>query len=150
MLKKIFAPGNDTFSTSLALLMFRLWLGLTLMLNHGLAKLEGYKEMASSFADPLGIGHAPSLALAIFAEVFASGLIVLGLATRFASLVLIINMAVAFFMVHKRALSGQHSGELAFIYLAGYVVLLLAGPGKISLDSKVFGGRKSTKSAEEK
>src|SRR5258706_3116192 len=121
MLKKLFAPGNDSFVTSFGLIIFRIWLGLTLMLNHGLAKLENFKDMSSDFADPLGIGPATSLALVIFAEVFASGLLVLGLATRFASVVLIVNMGVAFFMVHKHSLSGQHSGELAFIYLAGYV-----------------------------
>jgi putative oxidoreductase len=43
-------------------------------------------------------------------------------------------------MVHKTALSGEHSGELAFIYLAGYVVLLIAGGGKISVDQALFGG----------
>jgi hypothetical protein len=48
-------------------------------------------------------------------------------------------------MIHKHSLSGQHSGELAFIYLAGNVMLLLAGPGKISLDSRVFGGKKTAK-----
>src|SRR5690242_4434364 len=95
MLKKLFSPGNLPCSTNIALLIFRLWLGLTLMLNHGLGKLKGFNEMASNFADPLGIGHAPSLVLAIFAEVIASGLLVLGLTTRFAALVLIINMGVA-------------------------------------------------------
>ena len=145
MLKKLFAPGNDSLAVSVGLLSFRIWLGLTLMLNHGMGKLQKYKEMSSSFSDPFGIGPSASLALVIFAEVFASGLLVLGLVTRFATAVLIINMSVAFFIAHKGALSGQHSGELAFIYLAGYVMLLLAGPGTISLDSRVFGGKKAAK-----
>jgi uncharacterized membrane protein YphA (DoxX/SURF4 family) len=36
-------------------------------------------------------------------------------------------------------LSGNHSGELAFMYLMGYVTLLLAGPGRFSVDRVVFG-----------
>lgn len=142
MIKKLFAPGNDTVAVSAALLVFRLWLGLTVLLNHGMGKLKGFSDMSSSFADPFGIGPAPSLALVVFAEVFASGLLVLGLASRFAALVLGINMAVAFFMAHKGALSGQHSGELPFIYLAGYVLLLVAGPGKLSLDAALCGTTK--------
>jgi uncharacterized membrane protein YphA (DoxX/SURF4 family) len=53
--------------------------------------------------------------------------------------VLIINMTVAFVGVHQRALSGEHSGELAFLYLMAYVVLFLAGPGRISADKIFFG-----------
>jgi putative oxidoreductase len=54
-------------------------------------------------------------------------------------------MAVAFIYGHKLSLSGNHSGELAFIYLAGFVTLLLAGGGSISLDQSVFkgGGKKA-------
>jgi putative oxidoreductase len=64
--------------------------------------------------------------------------LIAGLVTRFGALVLTINMSVAFFMAHKAALSGEHSGELAFIYLAAYVTLLFAGAGRISLDKIIF------------
>ena len=140
MLKKLFAPGGDSAATSIGLLLLRLWLGLTLLLNHGSGKLKGFSDLAPNFPDPLRIGHSASLGLVVFAEVVCSLLLIMGLLTRFAALVLAINMTVAFFMVHKTALSGEHSGELAFIYLAGYVVLLIAGGGKISVDQALFGG----------
>jgi putative oxidoreductase len=139
MFKKIFDPGNDSKLTSLALLVLRVWLGVEMLWIHGSAKLRGFSEMSGSFPDPLHIGHTPSLVLAVFAECFASLLLVLGLATRFGALVLAINMTVAFFMVHQAVLMGEHSGELAFIYLAGYITLLLAGGGKFSADMLVFG-----------
>ena len=138
MWARIFAPGNDSFLTSAGLLVLRLWLGLTLLLNHGLGKLKTFDSMASGFADPLHVGHTTSLVLAVFAECVAAALVAAGLITRFAALVLTIQMGVAFFMVHKGALSGSHSGELAFIYLAGFLALLLAGPGQISLDKRIF------------
>jgi len=150
MLKKVFAPGNDSFCTSLALLILRVWLGLTLLLNHGASKLTGFSSLAPNFPDPLGIGHSASLALTVFAEVFASLLLVMGFLTRFAALVLVINMTVAFSLVHRGTLSGAHSGELAFIYLAGYVTLLIAGAGRISVDKSVFGGASKTHPASGK
>jgi putative oxidoreductase len=52
-------------------------------------------------------------------------------------------MSVAFFLVHKMALKGPGSGELAFTYLAAFVVLLLAGPGRFALDAKWAKGRSS-------
>ena len=141
MLKSIFAPGNDSLPTSFGLLILRLWLGLTMLINHGVGKLTGFSEKASGFPDPFSIGHQGSLALAVFAEVVASLLLVSGFLTRFAALVLAINLATAFLIVHKASLSGKTSGELAFIYLAGFVLLLLAGGGKFSVDKSLFGAK---------
>jgi putative oxidoreductase len=139
MVKKLFAPGNDSALTSLGLLALRLWLGLTMLLNHGLVKLAHFSNIAPKFFDPLHIGSTQSLALVVFAEVVGSALLVLGLWTRFAALTLVIDLAVAFFLFHKGALSGSGSGELAFIYLAGFVALFLAGGGRFSADKALFG-----------
>jgi putative oxidoreductase len=138
MLKSFFTPSDDSNLTSFGLLVLRLGLGLTMFVNHGLDKLRHFSDMAGHFADPLGIGPKASFALVVFAEVAGALLITIGLLTRFAALVLVIDMGVAFFMVHKTAMSGPHSGELAFIYLAGYVVILLAGAGSMSADKAAF------------
>ncbi len=60
----------------------------------------------------------------------------IGLWTRLAAFLLVVTMSVAFFVAHGAKLSGQGNGELAFVYLAGYVVLLVAGAGKFSVDRK--------------
>ena len=123
-------------STDAALLVLRVWLGASLLLLHGWGKLKGWEKMSGGFPDPLHVGHEMSLALAIFGEVVCSALLVLGLFTRFAALGCATTMAVAFSLQHKMALSGAASGELAFIYLAGFVAILLAGPGRFALDGK--------------
>ena len=105
--------------------------------------------MRSGFPDPLSIGHGASLGLALFAEVAAALLLIIGLTTRFAALVLAIDMAVAFFMVHQTAMKGGHSGELAFIYLAGFITLLVAGAGRISVVQNLFGGGNKAKVKKE-
>jgi putative oxidoreductase len=139
MLKKLFAPGNNSGAASLGLLVLRLWIGFAMLLNHGVEKLQNFSDTAPHFPDPLGIGHPASLGLAVFAEFFVSLFVIFGLVTRWSALVLAIDMAVAFVAVHKGALSGQGSGELAFLYLMGYVTLLLAGPGRFSVDKVLFG-----------
>jgi putative oxidoreductase len=126
--------------TSLGLLVLRLWLGLTMFFNHGVDKLNHFSVMSSKFPDPLGIGPAPSLALVTFAETAGALLLALGLLTRFAALALVIDLGVAFIMVHK-SVTGM--GELAFIYSAGYVALLLAGGGRFSMDQALFGKSKT-------
>jgi putative oxidoreductase len=142
MFKIMFAPGVDSAATNLALLMLRLWIGPAMFFNHGLNKLMHFKEVASNFPDPLGIGQPVSLALAMFAEVGGALLLTIGLCTRAAAALLVIDLFVAFLMVHQSALGGQNSGELAFAYLSGFALLLIAGGGMISLDMVCFGREK--------
>ena len=138
MFKKLFIPSEDSDLTSLMLLVLRLWFGLTMLFNHGLGKLMHFNEVMQTFPDPLGLGQEASLVLVVMAEVLGSLFLVFGLMTRLAALVLVINLFVAFLMVHKTVLTGQGSGELAFIYLAGYIGLLIAGGGLFSMDTVVF------------
>jgi len=138
MFKKLFIPSDDSDLTSMALLVARLWFGLAMLFNHGLDKLGHFKDSVGTFPDPLGIGQEASLVLVIMAEVGAALLLTVGFLTRVAASVLVIDMFVAFLMVHKSAMSGPQSGELAFVYLAGYVMLVIAGGGLFSLDTIAF------------
>jgi putative oxidoreductase len=138
MFKKIFIPSDDSDLTHMALLVARLWFGLTMLFNHGFDKLAHFNDIVGTFPDPLRFGQEASLVLVILAEVLGSLLLTVGLMTRMAAAVLIIDMFVAFLMVHKTAMTGQGGGELAFLYLAGYVFLLIAGAGLFSLDEVIF------------
>jgi len=125
-------------SFDLGLLTLRLWLGLSLALLHGWGKLTGFSAMSDKFPDPLGVGSPASLAMTVFGEFVCGALLALGLFTRFAAAVLVITMGVAFFVMHGASLKmGPGSGELAFVYLAGFVTLFLAGPGRFSLDAQL-------------
>lgn len=127
-------------STDLGLLILRLWLGLSMAVLHGLVKAQNFDGILSQFKSMIGLGAKPELMLALFAELVCSVLLVLGLFTRVAAVFLIVTMAVAFFVAHGAVLTGAGSGELAFIYLAGFVTLFFTGAGKFSVDSKL-GGR---------
>jgi putative oxidoreductase len=109
--------------------------------------------MSGKFADPLGIGAKASLSLAVFGEVVGSLLLILGLFARLGALSCAATMGVAFFLFHDMALKGAKSGELPFIYLAGFVTLLITGPGRFALDGKGGGSgggsRKPSRPAKE-
>lgn len=150
MFKKLFVPSDDSDLTSMALLVARLWFGLAMLFNHGLFEFSHFKDIVGIFPDPLGLGQEATLVLVIFAEVLGSLLLTVGLFTRVAASVLVIDMFVAFLMVHKSTMIGQGSGELpfqqggevAFLYLAGYVMLVIAGGGLFSLDTVAFSNNK--------
>ena len=133
-MKKLFQLGFLPKSTDCALLLLRLGFGLSLLLLHGWGKLMKFSELSDKFPDPLGIGHTPSLVLAIVGEVLGSSLVVLGWFTRFGALCAAVTMGVAFVMVHGMRLRGPGNGEDAMIYFFGFIAILLAGAGRFSVD----------------
>jgi len=115
---------------SAGLLLLRLFTG-SFMLTHGLPKLRQFPEYAKRF--PAFVGSSSiSLSLSIFAEVFCSGLIILGLFTRLAAIPLIINMGTAVFLAHGREPFAKK--EIGLLYGIIFLVLLMLGAGLFSLD----------------
>ena len=121
---------NDT-AYSLLLLAFRILFGSLLMM-HGIQKLTHFSEMSASFPDPLGVGSHVSLGLAIFGELFCSLGFILGVLYRLAMIPMIFTMCVAFFVIHGG--DPFATKELAFVYLAVFVLMYIAGPGKFAFD----------------
>ncbi len=130
-MKKLLSTKYSAGAFNAAILLLRLGAGV-LMMNHGYDKLVHFGSRHNSFMNFLGIGSTFSLSLAIFAEFFCSLFIILGLFTRLATIPLIIVMSVALFKVNNAEVFGK--GEVASLYLVCFAVLLLLGPGKVSVD----------------
>jgi len=130
-MKKLLSTKYSAGAFNTAMLLLRLGAGV-LMMSHGYEKLIHFGTRHNSFMNFLGIGSSFSLSLVIFAEFFCSLFIILGLFTRLATIPLIIVMSVALFKAENAEIFGK--GELATLYLACFVVLLLLGPGKVSVD----------------
>lgn len=133
-MRKLFSANYSAGAINAALLVLRLGFGI-LMMAHGYEKLRGFGDMQDKFMNFMGIGSTASLALVVFAEFFCSLFIILGLFTRLATIPLIIATCVMVFMAHKGDVFGD--GEIAALYLTGYIVLLFAGPGKVSVDGMI-------------
>jgi len=131
-MRKLFSTSTSDNAFSFAMLILRLGVGSSMMINHGLDKLMHFAQKAPRFADPFHIGSTTSLSLVVFAEFFCAAFIILGLFTRLACIPLIIDMSVALFFAHKGAFFGV--GESAGLFLSCFVTLLFTGPGKVSLD----------------
>lgn len=139
-MKNIFQTEIKAKYLNLVILLVRITVAV-FMLTHGWPKLQ--KLLAGGeikFGDPIGIGMAPSLALAVFAEFLCSILVGIGFATRLATIPLIITMAVAAFISHGADPFGRK--ELALLYLLIYIFLLVAGSGKYSIDNIISRKRK--------
>ncbi|MEM8845763.1 MAG: DoxX family protein [Bacteroidota bacterium] len=105
-----------------------------MMLTHGFPKFQKLLSGNTEFANPIGIGAAPSLFLCVVGEFICPILIIIGFKTRWAAIPAAITMAVAAFIVHGADPFGKK--ELALLYLIIFVVVFLLGPGKYSIDRR--------------
>lgn len=131
LLRYLFPTGMYAVRASVLLLVFRLFFG-ALLFSHGVQKLAGFASLGGGFPDPLHVGSALSLSLAIFGELVCSVCFMLGFLHRLCLLPMAFTMAVACFVVNGGSFAG--GGELAFVYLGVFVILFFAGPGRFSLD----------------
>lgn len=118
---------------SLGLLVLRVGVGWLLIYGHGWSKLMHFSQRAATFADPIGLGSQLGFTLVVFAEVFCSAAIILGLLTRLATIPQIIFFCVAAFVQHGH--DPWSKRELPVLFLVPVVTLLITGAGRYSLDA---------------
>lgn len=120
------------------LLLARVVIGYMFLL-HGTAK---FFEFPMSMTG--GNGSVPLFSLfgiGGIIEIVGGLLIILGLFTRFTAFILAGQMAYAYFFMHMTAetvfdpLTNQ--GELAVMYCMAFLMLIVTGAGKLSLDAKL-------------
>jgi len=132
MIKRLLSVNIDPRYLHVALLIARVSLAL-FMINHGIPKWNKFfNGEPIKFADPIGVGVVPSLALTVFAELFCSLFLLMGLFTRLALIPLLITMIVAVFIIH--AGDPFNKMEDAVLYLWMYFLMFFTGPGKYSID----------------
>lgn len=122
---------------NLGLLFLRVAVGLYLALGHGWGKITGGPEQWAGLGGTMeifGLGFAPAFwgFMSAFAEFFAALLVVIGLLTRPAALLVVINMGVAATAHMTGAIDG--GPELALLYAIVFLSLVFVGPGKYSID----------------
>ena len=128
----------------LGLLVLRIALGIIFM-SHGypkLAHLRGGTQMQGFFLEHGLPGYFAYLAGVI--ETFGGGLLLLGLFTRAAALLLGIEMCVAIWKVHSgHGYLAVHDYEFPLTLATACFALATVGAGLISLDQPLFesGGR---------
>jgi putative oxidoreductase len=124
--------SSNTVLKDIVLLIVRVFIGFA-MLSHGFPKLQMLLAGGKiEFFDFLGLGPTISLILTVFAEFVCSILIILGLFTRVALGFLIFTMIIAGFVVHGA--DSFEKREMSMIYLSVYLLLIVFGAGKISVD----------------
>ncbi len=133
-----FLTKNWNLDKDYGLLLLRIVVGIVLLYGHGYEKLSLiYSGQKIEFLDPIGIGAVPSFYMAAFAEGLCATLLILGLFSRYAALILCLNFTVILY-THIAIFQDSFGAlELRYLYLAIFLTLLLTGSGKYSLDQLI-------------
>ncbi|MGO4333005.1 DoxX family protein [Cupriavidus sp. 2TAF22] len=116
--------------------ILRIVLG-ALILFHGVAKLINGPGFVTQMVAQAGL--PPAVAYLVYiGEVVAPILLIIGLWTRIAALIVAVNMLVAVALVHTKQLglindTGGWAVELQALYLASALAVLLLGAGRMSV-----------------
>ncbi|MCK5440372.1 MAG: DoxX family protein [Maribacter sp.] len=105
-----------------------------MLLSHGIPKFQKLLNGNLEFADSVGIGAAPSLFLTVIGEFVCPILIIIGFNTRWAAVYSAITMSIIGFVHH--AADPFKVKEKALMFLVIFVVIIILGPGKYSMDKK--------------
>jgi len=133
--------GADTRDRGIdtALLILRLVLGVLILL-HGISKLPPPPEL---IAGVLAKANLPTaLAYGVYVgEIVAPILLIVGVWTRLAAVVIAINMVVAVLIAHAGQLfslgeQGGYALELQAMYLFVAIALALTGAGRLSVGGR--------------
>jgi putative oxidoreductase len=123
-------------SVDIAKLLLRLALGLLILL-HGIAKLKGGPDFIVDVVSKAGLPTAIAY-LVYIGEVVAPLLLIVGIFTRVAAIIVAINMLVAVGLVHMAQLftlsnTGGWALELQGMYLVTAISIALLGAGRYSV-----------------
>lgn len=127
--------------SNMARLFMRLFVGVMFM-QFGIRHLIGYSELSLDFPTMFGWSSATCLTLMIIIELVCSLFIMMGFLTRFATIPPICTMIAAeYYILHDLlphtsiyGIDSTQPGYLPIMFIGIYLYILLAGPGKISLD----------------
>lgn len=138
---RMFVRFSGYTYSNMARLFMRLFVGI-MFLQFGIRHLVNYHELSPDFPAVLGLGSATCLTLMIIIELVCSLFIMVGFLTRISTIPPIVSMIAAeYYILHDMlpqtsayGLDSTQPGYLPIMFIGVYLFILLAGPGKISLD----------------
>lgn len=120
-------------------LLLRLTVGILILL-HGIAKVTGGVGGISNML--AGVGLPAALAYGVYiGEVLAPLLLIIGLYSRIAALVIVVNMLFAIGLVHMNDIArltktGGWALELQALFLLTSLAIALIGPGRYAVSRR--------------
>ena len=119
--------------SDVAILFLRLFIG-GVMLLHIVGKMQAYDNILLTYHRILGLDAATSFAVITILEVLFAAMIILGVATRFASAMMLIVVAMSIAEALLNDTPDVATAKLNFVYMGIYITLLISGGGRYAFN----------------
>ena len=119
--------------SDVAILFLRLFIG-GVMLLHIVGKMQAYDNILLTYHRILGLDAATSFAVITLLEGLFAAMIILGVATRFASAMMLIVVAMSIAEALLNDTPDVATAKLNFVYMGIYITLLVSGGGRYAFN----------------
>ena len=119
--------------SDVAILFLRLFIG-GVMLLHIVGKMQAYDNILLTYHRILGLDAATSFAVITILEGLFAAMIILGVATRFASAMMLIVVAMSIAEALLNDTPDVATAKLNFVYMGIYITLLVSGGGRYAFN----------------
>ena len=119
--------------SDVAILFLRLFIG-GVMLLHIVGKMQAYDNILLTYHRILGLDAATSFAVITILEGLFAAMIILGVATRFASAMMLIVVAMSIAEALLNDTPDVVTAKLNFVYMGIYITLLVSGGGRYAFN----------------
>lgn len=119
--------------SDVAILFLRLFIG-GVMLLHIVGKMQSYDNILLTYHRILGLDAATSFAVITIFEGLFAAMIILGVATRFASAMMLIVVAMSIAEALLNEMPNVAMAKLNFVYMGIYITLLISGGGRYAFN----------------
>jgi putative oxidoreductase len=120
---------------NLAMLFFRVFVSLEMLIVHGLKKLGIGVAQAENIPNPFNLPQVLNTVFALSANIVFPFLVIIGFCTRIATLPSLAVTLTGYFVVHRSDTLLEK--DIPFMYSVCYLLILLLGPGKYSVDNAI-------------
>ncbi|MBO9202511.1 MULTISPECIES: DoxX family protein [Niastella] len=133
---KTLGPHPLPFFFNGGMLLLRVAVSLEIAIVHGFKKIGIGVPQSESIPNPLHLPEAFNNTFAIAANIVFPFFVLIGLFTRLATLPTLVVTLTGYFLVHWNDSLLQK--DTPFIYSLIFLVILLLGPGKYSIDNAIY------------
>ncbi|MBR5801826.1 MAG: DoxX family protein, partial [Alistipes sp.] len=113
---------------SVAILFLRLFIG-AMMLLHIIGKMQSYDNLVLEYNSFLGLSRSTSLALSMIVEGVLAAMIIIGMGTRMAAMLMIVATCVSLTEEFLLAEISMDVIKIEILYLGVFITLTISGGG---------------------
>jgi putative oxidoreductase len=136
LIKKAINPYPRPLVFDCGILLLRVAVSLEIAIVHGFKKIGVGVAQAENIPNPLHLPEAFNSVFAIAANIIFPFFVLIGLFTRLATLPTLAVTLTGYFVVHWNDSLLQR--DTPFIYSLIFLVILILGPGKYSIDNAIY------------